>query len=390
MMKRKISVMMLLIFALTFVLPFTALAESSYVVDNGAMLSNAQKKILEVRCDWLYEDGIELVIYTDKEPAADLDAKMLEIAESTLASGLVFYTDAETEKLALRAFGDAEYAYSEEQCQEVLALAEEKLENVGFYEACQCVVKNINSLNSGEPELYTDEAYMPAVWDEAGYLTDEQVEELTEKLDALRKKYRVDVAIMVEEIMIADDAQQAADDIYGYHFYGLGEDDDGILLYVSKNPRSYYFTTHAYAQSAFNQNGLAYLEGKVVPHLKEDDYYAAFTAYAETADELLGMAAQGTPYNKKPPKNIWPVIAAVIIVPFVVAFTMTGAKVKKMKTAVSQDYANHYVKSDSMRLDVAQDIFMYSTVHRTERPKDTESSHTSSSGRSHGGTGGSY
>ena len=62
----------------------------------------------------------------------------------------------------------------------------------------------------------------PSVSDAAGYLTDEQNAELTERLNKIREEYCFDVAFVSEKSMSAYDAQAAADDIYDYNGYGYG------------------------------------------------------------------------------------------------------------------------------------------------------------------------
>ena len=61
-----------------------------------------------------------------------------------------------------------------------------------------------------------------------------------------------------------------------------------------------------------------------------------------------------------------------------------------MKTAVENDYAANYVKPGSKQLTMSRDIFLYSHITKTEKPKNNSGSHNSSSGRTHGGGGGSF
>ncbi len=84
------------------------------------------------------------------------------------------------------------------------------------------------------------------------------------------------------------------------------------------------------------------------------------------------------------------VIGGALLLPLLLAFAFMKRKLEKMKTAVKQDYAANYMKPGSMNLALSRDIFLYSTVIKTEKPKSNSSSHTSSSGESHGGRGGSY
>lgn len=232
----------------------------------------------------------------------------------------------------------------------------------------------------------------PAITDLAGYLTEEQNEELTAQFNSIREKYSFDVAFVSEKSLSAYDAQAAADDIYDYNGYGYGDNYDGILFYIADSEREYHFSVCGSGETIFNENGLKYLEKKVVPFLKEDNYYAAVKSYADHAEELLEMAAEGKPFNKRQhsTKYILCVAAGALLLPLILAYFMMHKKLCAMKTAVKEDNAANYMKSNSMNLDFSRDIFLYSTVTKTEKPKSDSGSHTSSSGRSHGGRGGSF
>ena len=61
-----------------------------------------------------------------------------------------------------------------------------------------------------------------------------------------------------------------------------------------------------------------------------------------------------------------------------------------MKTAVENDYASNYVKPGSLKINASRDLFLYSRITKTEKTKSGSETHTSSSGRTHGGRGGSF
>ena len=232
----------------------------------------------------------------------------------------------------------------------------------------------------------------PPIADGAEYLTEEQNNELSAQLDKIREKYSFYVVFVSEKSLSANDEQAAADDIYDYNGYGYGESYDGILFYIAKAERKYHFSTCGSGETIFNENGLKYLEKKIVPYLKEDNYYEAVKSYADHTEELLEMAADGKPFNKTQhsTKYILCVVAGALLLPLILAYFMMHKKLCAMKTAVKEDYAGNYMKPNSMNLDFSRDIFLYSTVTKTEKPKSDSGSHTSSSGRSHGGRGGSF
>ena len=232
----------------------------------------------------------------------------------------------------------------------------------------------------------------PPIIDDAGYLMQSELANLSEELEQIREKYNFEVAIYTESEMSGNTPEEAADDIYDYNGYGTGENDDGILLYICRGTREYHFTTHGKGLECFNKNGLIYLESKVLPYLEDDNYYKAFEVYIKTADELLKMASEGKAYNEKQysTKYLIGVIVICLVAPLLMAFWMMKRKLKKMKTAVENDYAANYIKPGSMRIDTSRDLFLYSRITKTERPKSSSDTHTSSSGRTHGGRGGSF
>lgn len=233
----------------------------------------------------------------------------------------------------------------------------------------------------------------PPIVDGAGYLSASENAELTERLQAIRQAYHFDVAIVTEYEMSGYDAQSSADDIYDYGGYGAGENDDGILLYICAATREYYLTTHADGMRIFNEAGIDYLKMNIQPYLEEDAYYSAMQTFATLAEELLVTAANGEPFSDLPntPEYVLAVIGAALLLPLIIAFFMMLAKLAKMKTAVENNYAANYMKPGSKTLNVSRDIFLYSTVIKTKRPKSNSGGvHRSSSGRTHGGGGGSF
>lgn len=230
--------------------------------------------------------------------------------------------------------------------------------------------------------------------DNAELLTQAQYGEISDRLSDLRQKYGFDIAVYTEDEMSGISAESTADDIYDYGGYGYGDDFSGIMLYISAYERQYHITTSGYGIYAFNDNGLVYLEDAIKPYLKNDDYYSAMSEYIRVCDELLAMAKDGSPYNEKQRKasHYVVIIGLALLIPFLVAKSKTNKKLSKMKTAVMQKSADNCMKDGSLALDVSKDLFLYSNITKTPKSKSSGSSstHTSSSGRTHGGRGGSF
>ena len=123
--------------------------------------------------------------------------------------------------------------------------------------------------------------------------------------------------------------------------------------------------------------------------------YDYLTFKVEEANGIeINLSGNSTeiPYNEKnlSTKYIVGVVLVCLLTPLLLGFIMMKKKLKKMKTAVENDYAANYIKPGSMRIDTSRDLFLYSRITKTERPKSSSGTHTSSSGRTHGGRGGSF
>ena len=73
----------------------------------------------------------------------------------------------------------------------------------------------------------------------------------------------------------------------------------------------------------------------------------------------------------------------------VLAFLCTMGMRAQLKSVRTQDSAVDYVRQGSMALTRSNDIFLYHTVTKTAKPKDSDSS-SGGSDSDHGGTGGSF
>lgn len=406
--RKRTAAVIAAVMALMCLMPVTALAApasdavSEYVFDGYGSLAADEIKILDTRCSWLYDDsGLELLIVTAQNAASleDISDKYAEEHFSD-GDGAVFCADIAADDITFKTYGMASEWITEEECGEIIAVASKHLANAGLYRACQSIVYNCDNICTyyGSPSY--DKFFTNSVADETDYLTDDEYEKLKERLNSIREAYNVDVAVAIDEEMWGDTAEQAADDTYDYYFYGAGAGDDGILLYISKEPRNYYITTHGYGATAVTDAGVDYLKETITPHLQNDEYYDAIAAYADGVDWLLDTAAKGEPYDIKGSKSIGKAVLIGIIISLVlslvIAKILNKGKVEEMNTAREQTDAHGYMRPGSFNLQMSQDVFLYSRIDKEARRQESSSGgggssmHTSSSGRSHSGGGGSY
>lgn len=239
------------------------------------------------------------------------------------------------------------------------------------------------------------------VVDDAMLLTADEAQMLRTKLNEISSQYQCDVAIVTtnsEDIRSEYDAMVYADDFFDYNGYGIGSGRDGIILLVSihNSNRFYWFSAHGYGSTAFSDDDTEHMGEQIVPYLKSGDYYSAFVRYAEMAEDQLEYARTNVgnegAYAKKSAFDITRLLIA-FAAGVIISFIATGIMRGKLKSVRMQSGAGNYVRNGSMNITNSRDTFLYSHVDRTAIPQDDNShssSHTSSSGSTHTGSGGSF
>lgn len=250
-----------------------------------------------------------------------------------------------------------------------------------------------------------DDAFYRIV-DNANILTTSESDELTEKINEIRVRQNMDIAIMTTETLNGKSLQEFADYVYENNYYGYGENADGVMLLIDMESRSWYITTSGYGTTVFTDLGIEYIGEHMAPFLSDGNYPDAFNMFAEKCDELITTARVEGPYGSnfesqdsttsddaadEPLSIIW--IPISIAIGVVVALIVVKGMKSDLKSVKKKREANSYVRNGSMVVNENYDTFLYSQVTKTEIQKQNDSgstTHTSSSGNTHGGGGGSF
>lgn len=256
------------------------------------------------------------------------------------------------------------------------------------------------SVTSGAQSKVSQSTY-PRLMDEAGLLSSDEAAEIKAKLDEISERQKFDVVIATVNSLSGKTPREYADDLYDYSGFGFGENKDGVLFLISMEDRDWYITTTGYGIAAITDAGREYIADKFTGYLSDGDYAEAFRIYANEVDRFVTNAAEtGKPYDvgnlpHDPLSLIW--IPISLVVGLIIAAGVVGGMKSKLRSVSFAAAADSYVKSGSMNVRESRDMFLYSTVSRTAKPKDNDSSssggsstHTSSSGTTHGGGGGKF
>ena len=121
--------------------------------------------------------------------------------------------------------------------------------------------------------------------------------------------------------------------------------------------------------------------------------------FADLCEKFIIQALSGEPYDvENLPEETVPfymIFLISLVVGFVIALIVTGVMRSRMKTVHMKPDAADYMKKNSLNLTRCGDMFLYNQVSRTAKPKEDSSgggssTHTSSSGETHGGSSGSF
>jgi len=229
--------------------------------------------------------------------------------------------------------------------------------------------------------------------DNADYLTDSEETALLNKLDEISTRQGLDVVVVTIPDLFGEDITAFADDFYDENGY----QPDGILLLIADYDREWAISTAGYGITAFTDAGQEYLTGQFLDALSEGEYAAAFDTYAGLCDEFITQAKAGAPYDAGTlPKGPFHMVRSLLIsvgIGLFAALIVTGSMKGKLKTVHAQAAASQYVKPGSMNITERREMFLYSQIqrHKRETKKSGGSStHTSSSGRTHGGSSGKF
>ena len=239
---------------------------------------------------------------------------------------------------------------------------------------------------------FTAQAASPLLTDEAGLLSSSEAAALEQKLTQISTRQGMDIVIVTVESTDGEDPEAFADDWFDYSDYRA----DGILLLVCMEEGQWHISTAGYGITAITDAGLEYIGNCFVPELSEGNFTKAFDIFARLCDEFITQAKTGDPYDSHNlPKEPFNVVLSVFIAIFaaiIVASVGGGILKGQLKSVRAKTEAADYMKPGSLQLTEARDFFLYRHIDRREKPKNNggSSTHTSSSGNTHGGSSRSF
>ena len=237
---------------------------------------------------------------------------------------------------------------------------------------------------------------MSYISDDVGLLTDTQWQQLETRAANLTAKYQCEIRIIIVEDMRNfgyTNIEKFSAWLYEEHKLGYGSERSLVLLTQSVNDRDLDLCVWGYGNYAFTLYGIDHVwENYLIPQLKRDNYYAAYTQLFDRAEIYFQMAATKKPFDKNTDPAVIAerrnyALVANLLVPLLVAFTVTAVWKGQMKTANIAKSAQNYIPQGGVNLTRSEDIFLFRT--RSSRTIQTSSSSSGGGGASSRGGGSS-
>lgn len=220
-----------------------------------------------------------------------------------------------------------------------------------------------------------EERQLPRLVDDGDVLTAGEEVELNALLDEVSERQQFDVVVVTVQDFTQSDVQNAAYDFYDYNGYGYGSDNDGVMLYLSMAERDYNLSATGYGITVFTDAGKEYMIDRILPMLGEDDYAAAFAAFAAMTDDFVTQARTGEPYDRgNMPAGESTFLVMAMMLWLVAAFALATVKARKEKakllSVAMKPEATEYVKEGSLDLKVSRRTLLYKQEVVVPLPKD--------------------
>lgn len=222
------------------------------------------------------------------------------------------------------------------------------------------------------------------LFDEADLLSSSQERSLRQTLEEISNTYNAQIVVCTLDDTPGGDADDYLDYLYDSMGFGYGANHDGVLLLICMDLREYRILSNGFAGVAIDTYDIDAICDVIVSDLSDGDYADAFHSFAEECAYYLQGYVYGYPFEAG--QNFLICLIIGLVVALIVILVLMG----QLKTVHRKNRANDYVKSGSMKVTLANDIYLYRNVVRTKRETSSSSGSRSGGGGSRSSGGGRF
>jgi len=230
--------------------------------------------------------------------------------------------------------------------------------------------------------VYATKPQAGCINDTADVLTEAEEAELMQLYSRLEMEYGISAMLVTVNSLGGKTAERYANDYYDTNFR---DSNPSLLLLIDVGGRNWYMLA---VGDTYHDGYLDRIENAFYPYLRASDYAGAFEAYLEAAYNAAPILSSDTSSGGFDPSEVVLPFLIVVVISLLIAWGVTAAMRRSMKTARAKQTAHDYVRRDSFALKEHSDLYLYRT--RTRVRINNNSSSGGRSGGSRGGRGGSF
>ena len=223
------------------------------------------------------------------------------------------------------------------------------------------------------------------VYDFADLFTDEEEQQLYTKITNYINEYNLDLAVVtIDENNKTP--REYADDFYDYNDF---DQQGGILFLIDMYNRKIYMSTTGEAIKMYNDYRINTALDEVYTYMSDEEYYEGTSSYI---DKISNYAKEGIPTSNKEEKSLTSSIFMSLLIGLIGTAIIISILIFKNKMVRKATTAREYLNKDSIKIQNMGEILISSntTKHEIDHSSSGSSTHTGSSGSSHGGGGHSF
>ena len=248
------------------------------------------------------------------------------------------------------------------------------------------------SVTASEAADAADSEQMSWVFDDYGLLDETEQAELNQEFEDIYDEYGYDAVLLISpDIGEDEDYRQYAAEFMQENDIGVGDTHEGMCIFHQPDARNITIVFRGDTQNDFSDSVQEEMLDNCKTRLKADDPVGGYQSLIRDLRSGLDRISQG---KKVRPMDVREgSFAGVFVVDLLLCFLimavptglMTWLQLHKMKTRVQQANANAYTADGGLDLREERDLFLYSTVSQSAKPKNDDKNDGSSGSFSSGG-----
>jgi len=372
----------ILLFALSLI---TVNAQTTYVFDDANTLTNSE--ITELDTKLAKNTDIITSIYfsnpsgnTINDPETTCQSLISDNSE-----GVCFIVDFDSNSYYLQLVNGAQDKYQDDDINPLYDLLESDISSQDLYQAVVDFADYFNSLEKYTGDYNKDAEVenldQVAIMDLANLLSENETAKLENQIASFKENTNYDFAFLsVDDNSSGKDIEDYAYDYYFYNDFGSDSMDSGIAIVIDMDNRKYAFKTFGRVIDKINDSEVSTIDSSLQNYLSNGQYYQAISY---VLNQVENVANSQTVTSDNTGISIQQILIG-LFGGLITAGLFVFALIRQLNNVSAKKDANDFIENNSLRINRSLDLYLYTSVTKTAKPK--KSSGGSSSGFGSGGT----